>query len=316
MFSFPFPEIDLGSLRGGITYLHSSNEMDGTAYDLSEDCIINVEIPRILSVTDVSLELYSEDHSSLVANINAEFFGIDRGNDVFTVNLDSGGLGVGLYFFRFRVCSCDKTFYGYKSGGDLILSTDTNGHDLFQLTLYSFTTEAPEHKYGGIIYHLFVDRFNKTGHLPCKDGAVIVEDWSRGIPEFPPYRGAPLKNNTFYGGTLKGISDKLDYISSLGVDTIYLSPIFDSPSNHKYDTADYMSIDPMFGDDRELQELIDNARQRGIGIILDGVFNHTGSDSVYFNREGRYDTLGAYQSKESPYYEWYDFQSFPDKYTS
>ena len=119
-----------------------------------------------------------------------------------------------------------------------------------------------------------------------------------------------------YGGTLKGITKKLDYIKSLGTTIIYLSPIFKSPSNHKYDTADYTKVDKAFGGESALRELISEAKKRKIGIILDGVFNHTGSDSLYFNKYGNYKSIGAYQSKESKYYSWYEFQKFPDKYTS
>lgn len=136
------------------------------------------------------------------------------------------------------------------------------------------------------------------------------------MPEYPAYPGAPLKNNRFYGGTLLGIIDKLEYIRSLGVDTIYLSPIFDAASNHKYDTADYMSVDSMFGGEKAFKALIKKAHEYGIGIILDGVFNHTGSDSIYFNKYGHYKTLGAYQSKKSKYYSWYDFKNYPDEYTA
>ena len=97
---------------------------------------------------------------------------------------------------------------------------------------------------------------------------------------------------------------------------IYLSPVFEAYSNHKYDTGDYMKVDAMFGGDAALSYLIEEAKKRGIGILLDGVFNHTGADSRYFNRKGRYPTLGAYQSQKSPYYDWYEFQHFPDRYTA
>ncbi len=147
-----------------------------------------------------------------------------------------------------------------------------------------------------------------------KPGAVLDEDWDGGIPQFGEYPGAEVANNVFFGGNLRGITEKLDYIASLGVRTIYLSPVFESASNHKYDTGNYMKIDPMFGTDRDFEVLCREAKARGMGIILDGVFNHTGSDSVYFNREGHYRTVGAYQSKRSRYAPWFSFRSFPDDY--
>ena len=124
-----------------------------------------------------------------------------------------------------------------------------------------------------------------------------------------------MKNNTFYGGSLYGIIDSLDYLKRMGVTILYLSPIFESPSNHKYDTADYLTVDAAFGGEEAFCRLIEEAKARNIGILLDGVFNHTGSDSIYFNKYGTYDSVGAYQSPDSPYFPWFTFQSYPDRYT-
>ena len=119
-----------------------------------------------------------------------------------------------------------------------------------------------------------------------------------------------------FGGNLRGIIEKLDYLKDLGVTIIYLNPIFKARSNHKCDTGDYMTIDPMFGDEKFFQELVLEAKDRGIHIILDGVFSHTGAYSIYFNKDGSYPGIGAYQSKDSPYYSWYKFEDYPDKYES
>ncbi|MDE5549394.1 MAG: glycoside hydrolase family 13 protein, partial [Clostridia bacterium] len=113
---------------------------------------------------------------------------------------------------------------------------------------------------------------------------------------------------------LQGIIDKLDYLQDLGVTLIYLSPIFESSSNHRYDTGDYEKIDPLLGSEEKFAELIEKAKEKGIGIMLDGVFNHTGADSKYFNKFGNYPTLGAYQSQDSKYYDWFDFYNYPDDY--
>ena len=196
----------------------------------------------------------------------------------------------------------------------MVLSDKTDGN-FFQFSIVSLNEERLSKYNGGIIYHIFVDRFAKGGKVPRREDAILRSDWENAIPDFPEYPGAFIKNNTFFGGTLWGIIDKLDYIKSLGVSIIYLSPIFEAYSNHKYDTADYFKVDEMFGGEKALKALIKEARKREIFIILDGVFNHTGDDSVYFNRGGRYKSIGAYQSKESPYYEWYDFQNHPDEYT-
>jgi len=183
-----------------------------------------------------------------------------------------------------------------------------------QLLVYRNDYYTPEWMRGGIIYHIFVDRFSKGADTPLKAGAVRNPDWENGIPKFGAYPGADVDNNEFFGGDLYGIAEKLDYIASLGVTCLYLSPIFDAASNHKYDTGDYEHVDSMFGGDEALMNLIHRAEKKGIRIILDGVFNHTGSDSRYFNQNGNYDSIGACQSPNSPYYDWYSFHEYPNKY--
>lgn len=183
-----------------------------------------------------------------------------------------------------------------------------------QMLVYREDYHTPEWMHGGILYHIFVDRFAKGAVTPLKENAVRNPDWQNGIPQFGAYPGAEVANNEFFGGDLYGIADKLDYIASLGVTCLYLSPIFDAASNHKYDTGDYEHVDVMFGGDKALDNLIAKAREKGIRIILDGVFNHTGADSRYFNRFGHYSSLGAWQSPESPFYDWYSFQNYPNEY--
>ena len=126
--------------------------------------------------------------------------------------------------------------------------------------------------------------------------------------------GGEYLSNDFFGGNLDGVRKKLPYLKELGITAIYLNPIFTAYSNHKYDTGDYESIDPMFGDNGLFECLCKEAEERGIRVILDGVFNHTGSDSKYFNKDGTYPTVGAYQSEDSPYFGWYKFTKHPDEY--
>ena len=166
---------------------------------------------------------------------------------------------------------------------------------------------------GGFIYHIFVDRFASSGKHNVRAGGIAAHDWYCGDIQHASVRGGELKNDQFFGGDLDGITDKLDYLASLGVTVIYLSPIFDSPSNHKYDTADYMRIDPAFGDDESFSRLCREAEARGISILLDGVFNHTGADSRYFDIYSRYGG-GAYKNPDSPYRSWYNFGATDDEY--
>ena len=218
----------------------------------------------------------------------------------------------GLYYYHY--CVSDGAADAYFGGEEAIRLPCSDYVCERQLLLYARDFETPAFMKGGIIYHIFADRFYPSGRAVPKDGTVINPDWDNGIPMYPPYRGTPLKNNEFFGGDLWGVAEKLDYIQSLGVNVIYLSPIFESSSNHKYDIADYMHVDSMFGGDEAFSALCSECHQRGISIILDGVFNHTGADSIYFNKYSRYDSVGAYNSKNSQFYPWYNFYSYPDKY--
>lgn len=220
----------------------------------------------------------------------------------------------GLFYYHYRAETDNgSVFFGGEAPTDLC---EINGYDNErQLSVYAADFTVSERLKSGMIYHIFVDRFKKSSRgLLCKPGAALNEDWNDGIPQFGAYPGAKVANNVFFGGDLYGIAEELPYIKSLGVSTIYLSPVFDAASNHKYDTGDYLTVDSMFGGESALRELCAAAKRLDIDVILDGVFNHTGCDSVYFNKFGNYPGVGAYQSKDSPYYPWYFFNDFPDNY--
>ncbi len=217
----------------------------------------------------------------------------------------------GLYFYRFLVDG--SVFLG--RGEDFYAVKSDNPKD-YQLTVYCSDYTVPDWLSGGVIYQIFPDRFYKKQTIKVEDERrVIHENWDD-MPIFLPDANGVVQNNDFFGGNLKGIIDKLDYIASLGVNAIYLNPIFKAYSNHRYDTGDYFKIDELLGDEDDFDELIAKADRLNIKIILDGVFNHTGADSVYFNKYGRYNSLGAYQSKSSTYYSWYNFKSFSNEYES
>ena len=183
----------------------------------------------------------------------------------------------------------------------------------YELLTYAENYTTPRWIKGGIIYQIFVDRFHKDKILKKNRDITIREDWG-GIPDYLPDEEGEIKNNDFFGGNLHGIQDKLPYLADMGVIAIYLSPVFDAFSNHKYDTGNYFAVDEMFGGEEALIELCKKAESYGIGIILDGVFSHTGADSIYFNRYGNYNSTGAYQSQSSPYYSWYIFNKWRDDY--
>ena len=165
--------------------------------------------------------------------------------------------------------------------------------------------DVPEWAKGATMYHIFVDRYRKGKDMKKEPmpRRILHENWYE-----PPVLGPDengLWNIDFYGGDLKGIEETLKYIKKLGVDILYLSPIVRSQSNHRYDTADYENVDPYVGTNEMLKSLCDSAHRMGMKVILDAVFNHTGDDSVYFNRYGTYNTVGACQSAESEYYNFY-----------
>ena len=296
-------------------YIHNGKLGISTAFELREKKEIKLYIPRSIGATAVVLEIYNEAVNHKVCEIEGVWSDICHSDDVYSFSLSNNELGTGLYYMRPRLLVFADTLFGHRYLDKIYFNRNSDTDSMLQLSICDFAYSAPDKIKGGVIYHIFVDRFKRGGEVSVPDYAKIVDGEWKVIPEYPAYPGADLKNNTFYGGTLWGIINELDYIASLGTTAIYLSPIFTSVSNHKYDTADYMTVDSMFGGDQALKTLIEKSKKRNIEIILDGVFNHTGADSIYFNKFDRFDSLGAYQSKESEYFDWFDFQNYPDKYT-
>ena len=169
----------------------------------------------------------------------------------------------------------------------------------------SVNFEVPRWAQGKMMYHIFVDRFyrgNKNKMKPMKNRKPHAS-WNEPMEIGPDKDGD--WNVDFYGGDIRGIIEKLDYIQSMGISIIYLSPIVWSQSTHRYDASDYEKVDPYAGTNEDLKELCDKAHKRGIKVILDAVFNHTGNDSKYFNEFGNFPELGAYQSSKSKYFPFY-----------
>jgi 4-alpha-glucanotransferase len=192
----------------------------------------------------------------------------------------------------------------------------------YQITVYDSSLSVPGWFRHGVMYQIFPDRFFSRRRRPLTQAAVekkrpdyiFRKDWG-GQPIYKPDpRTGEIMNNDFFGGNLAGIAAKLPYLKELGASILYLNPIFEAYSNHRYDTGNYKKIDPLLGTARDFRRLCEKARGLGIRVILDGVFSHTGCDSAYFNKYGRYRGAGAYQSKSSKYYKWYSFKSYPDEY--
>ena len=235
--------------------------------------------------------------------------------DCYTVTCAAGAPG--LYWYLFKMVTTEGENFVCRSTGG-VGDVLTQPGERFQMTVFDGGYQVASWFGEGITYNIFPDRFRRTG-IPSETGyrseRHVHEDWSDTPVYLPDARGE-IWNNDFFGGSLRGVIEKLDYLESLHVQTIYFNPMFEAFSNHRYDTGDYKTIDPMMGTEDDFRELCGKAKARGMRVILDGVFSHTGYDSKYFNARGHYDSVGAYQSKESPYYDWYDFSKWPNEYSS
>lgn len=225
----------------------------------------------------------------------------------------------GLYWYWFTFDTADGPRFCARGYGGRCEVLDSMG-DRFQLTVYDPSYRPPRWFGEGITYNIFPDRFcrDKAPEQPEGEGVVervLHQNWDD-IPVYLPDEHGEILNNDFFGGTLRGVYAKLDYLESLHVTTIYFNPIFQAYSNHRYDTGDYKRIDPLLGCEEDFRALCSEAARRGMRVVLDGVFNHTGYDSRYFNARGHYDSVGAFQSKESPYFSWFDFHNWPNEYGS
>ncbi len=212
---------------------------------------------------------------------------------------------IGLYFYYF-ILDDNKFICKGNGGKGSVVSKLSN---LFQQTVYSSEYKAPKGYIGTVMYQIFPDRFNigKGGVLstPFKD-RIIHKDL-KDIPNFRPNEQGDVLNNDYFGGNLEGVIEKLDYIKSLGVSVIYFNPLFEAHSNHRYNTANYMNIDPLLGTVGTFKKLCKKAAKQGIKVVIDGVFSHTGDDSIYFDKYGRYKTKGAFSHPNSRYRSWYKF---------
>lgn len=280
------------------------------AIELGEELKINVK--AIEDINEIYLIIANDNGIIKEVNMNKcenNIFSIDN------IYLDIED----IYFYYFKVIknvygNIQTKYYG-KSNNSGNCQEYYNEYDInkYQITV-SKKVNTPKWFEEGVLYHIFVDRFNKTGkiHNPKKN-SFMYANWED-TPMYIKNSEGEISRWDFHGGNLKGIISKLNYLKSLGISIIYLSPIFEAQSNHKYDTGNYKAIDPMFGDEEIFEELIKEAKEKGMSIILDGVFSHTGDDSIYFNKYGNYDSLGAYQSEESKYSSWYNFKNYPNEY--
>ncbi len=286
------------------------------AFSVGDIISFTVEVPRKLGASAVVLRIRRDGENDTDHPLSFE--NTAEGIDVYSVTLDTkvlcGYADDGLFFYEFLFLrGMDTLFTSTYNQVDFTL--ERHSENRFALIVYEKGYTTPDWFGGRIMYHIFVDRFAKgEGETEARDDVIINEDWENGTPQYAKRNGERLANNMFFGGNLWGVTEKLDYLKSLGVGVIYLSPIFKAYSNHKYDTGDYMQVDGMFGGDAAFKDLIEKAKEKDIRIILDGVFNHTGDNSLYFDRYGEYGKVGAYTNEQSEYRKWYRFKKYPKEY--
>lgn len=247
---------------------------------------------------------------------------LEESSGGFYIGSFNTGFKKGLYFYYFVFVTEeeDVLFAGKsKDSRKLVLQDGSDQFVPYQLTCYEETDKAPEWYQEAICYQIFPDRFfnDQPDGMPLakKKNSFLYMD-TADDPFYVRNGNNKVARWDFYGGNLSGILAKLDYLKELGINLIYLNPVFEARSNHRYDTADFMHVDPMLGTDEDFKHFIEVMHDNGIRVILDGVFNHVGQTSRYFNKDGSYDTLGAYQSKNSPYYPWFKFKNYPTEYQS
>lgn len=286
------------------------------AFAFGDVVCFTVEVPREFGASAVVLRICKD--GSKDTDYPFSFKDSALGTDFYSLDIDTAELCKGdtdglFYYEILFLRGYDTLFTNTYNYVDFELSSQSEGR--FILLVHKKDYVTPKWFKGKVMYQIFVDRFCKgEGSVETSDDVVINGDWENGIPQYPIKRGDELKNNMFFGGNLWGVAEKLPYLKDLGVGVIYLCPIFKAYSNHKYDTGNYLEIDGMFGGNQALETLISKADEYGIKIILDGVFNHTGDNSLYFDKYGTYGGHGAYSDPASPFVDWFRFRRYPDEY--
>ena len=278
---------------------------------------LGIRLKTKQEIRHVLLRLWHDKSGEKLVNLTTKDDS-SKAEKFYCVDMEMPEKGCLLWYYFIITTAQGTTYYGNNPeqwGG--LGNVYDHVPPSFQITVYNQGAKTPDWFKHSVMYQIFPDRFYRKGDkLIPKKGAVYHADWS----DDPCYYKDPdtkeIVAYDFFGGNLQGIKEKLGYLKELGISVIYLNPVFESESNHHYDTGDYHKIDPILGTNEDFRELIEAAKAQGIRIIIDGVFSHTGSNSRYFNRAGQYDTVGAFQSKESPYYEWYNFRNFPYEYDS
>ena len=278
--------------------------------NVGRTCTLHIHIPTSVATAGVTCLLTAQDGKPY-REIPLSFERVTGAYDIWGGSFTP--TEPALLFYYFRITGRTGTFRLFKQGdGD----TNMEAGDCWQLTCLDPNFTTPDWAKGATIYQVFPDRFYKSGDCDLTgklEPYVVHDNWDEEVFWQPTPKGEVL-NNDFYGGNFRGITEKLPYLASMGVTILYLNPISKSFSSHRYDTGDYKTPDPMLGTTADFTDLCDAAHALGIRVILDGVYSHTGSDSLYFDKQKTFGGKGAYNSPDSPYYSWYTFYDYPDSY--
>ncbi len=276
-----------------------------------QNCTLRIHIPATVQANRVECRFQHPDGSDAFT-LNLEYQMKKGVYDIFGTRFSLEKPA--LYFYFFTVTNRHGSFNLFKQGDE----TNMESGERWQVSCVPADHTVPDWAQGATMYQIFPDRFAKAGKVDLTgklEPYTIHENWNEEV-HWQPTADGKILNNDFYGGNFRGIMEKLDHLASLGVTVIYLNPISKSFSSHRYDTGDYKTPDPMLGTMEDFKELCRAVHDRGMKIILDGVYSHTGSDSLYFNKYGHFPGKGAYQSEESPYRNWYTFYGKKDSYHS
>ncbi|MDY5305098.1 glycoside hydrolase family 13 protein [Fusobacterium gastrosuis] len=290
------------------------NKRPSGASKNNEKNLFQIYIDEKISIKNLSLVIFNDKNENIRNKFAMNYLNKNENYLMYSVQLNE--LETGLYFYYFEFFENESLKYISNFNFNAEISDEIS---TWQLTVYNKDFQTPEWIKGGIIYQIFPDRFEKSENfIPTKaknsEERIIHSNWTD-----IPNSALDTKNYSakdFFMGNLNGILDKKNYIKNLNVNMIYLNPIFESSENHRYSTANYFKVDPFLGTNEIFKNLCTEFKNIGINFILDGVFSHTGSDSIYFNKYNRYDEPGAYNSKESKYYPWFKFIEYPEKYES
>lgn len=265
------------------------------ALPTNKKCTFNIDIHSSENPENVVLCMRADNRSDFLTH-RMNYIG--KNGEYMRFSCDISFELAGLYFYRFEFSTpCGVRYCGERNGQAHIEEWLPE----WQVTVYDENFKTPLWAKNKVMYQIFPDRFRRSNNYmynPAKNEREIVEDW---------FSAPKNQGRDFFMGNIEGIIEKLPYIKELGADIIYLNPIFESPENHRYSTGNYLNIDPYLGTNEDFERLCKKAKEIGIKIILDGVFSHTGADSLYFNKYGHYESVGAYQGESSPFYNWYNF---------